>query len=194
MAPVNIIESMPGVKHLKRGLISFGYEASGHGENPESSKHAFVVTEQLGNSVTFPFCKTWSPGTDDQVVKRDLKGFWAYFRPDVAIGDAYGVGMLTQLNDELYADGLTDIDRRTIGDGDSTASTLPEWPFAPISFEGMVKHSMATSLRSVFHNGQAAIPYVDDRDESAEQVIPDFQLSSDCVPLGIRCGVIKMIT
>jgi hypothetical protein len=182
MAPVDIIEPMPGVKHVKRGLISFGYDASGHGENPESSKHALVVTEQLGNFVTFPFCKTWSPGTDDQVVKRDLKGFWEYFRPDVAMGDAYGVGMLTQLNDELYAEGLTDIDRRTIGDGDSTASTWPEWPFAPIRFEGMVKHSMATSLRSVFHNGQAAIPYVDDQAESSEQVIQDIQLLIQQLP------------
>ncbi len=57
----------------------------------------------------------------------------------------YGVGMLTQLNDELYAEGLTHIDRRTVGDGDSTASTWPEWPFSPIRFEGMVKHNMASA-------------------------------------------------
>lgn len=177
MANIQFIEPMPGVKHVKRGLISFGYDAGGHGENPKSSKHALVVTEQLGNFITFPFCKTWSPGADDQVVKRDLKGFWQYFRPDVAMGDAYGVGMLTQLNDELYAEGLTDIDRRTIGDGDSTASTWPAWPFAPIRFEGMTKHSMATALRSVFHNGQAAIPYVDDSEESLlDPTLQDMRL------------------
>lgn len=177
MANIQILEPMPGAKHVKRGLIGFGYDAGGHGENPKSSRHALVVTEQLGNYVTFPFCKTWSPGEDDQVVKRDLKGFWSYFQPDTAFGDAYGVGMLTQLNDELYAEGLTSIDRRTIGDGDSTASTWPEWPFSPIRFEGMTKHSMATALRSAFHNNQAAIPYVDDSDDALQdQTLADMRL------------------
>src|SRR5690606_3445308 len=69
-------------------------------------------------------------------------------------------GMLTQLNDDLFAQGLTTIDRRAVGDGDSTASTWPEWAFSPMRFEGMVKHNMATALRGAFHARQAAIPYV----------------------------------
>jgi hypothetical protein len=89
-------------------------------------------------------------------------GLWEYFRPDYAMGDAYGLGMLTSLNDRLFNNGLTDIDRQTISDGQSTASSWPEWAFAPIRFEGMTKHSMATALRAAFHNGQAAIPYFDD--------------------------------
>ena len=96
------------------------------------------------------------------MVERDLLGLWEYFRPDYANGDAYGLGMLTSLNDKLFANGLTEVDRRSIGDGQSTASTWQHWPFAPIRFEGMTKHSMASALRAAFHNGQAAIPYVDD--------------------------------
>ncbi|MCP5197288.1 MAG: hypothetical protein H6974_10955 [Gammaproteobacteria bacterium] len=161
-AGIELVEPLPGQRYKKRGLVAFGYDASGHGETPESSKHAFIVVEQLGNYSVLIFAKTWPPGADDQVVKRDLLGFWRYFRPDHAMGDAYGVGMLTPLNDELYAEGLTDLDRRTIGDGNSTASTWPEWPFSPLRFEGMVKHSMATALRSIFHNDQAALPYLDD--------------------------------
>lgn len=163
-AGLQLASPLPGEKYRKRGLIGFGYDAGGHGENPTSSRHALVVTEQIGNFVTFPYVRTWPPGADDGVVKRDLKGFWRYFMPDTAMGDAYGVGMLTALNDELYAEGLTEIDRRTIGDGDSTASTWPEWPFSPIRFEGMTKHSMAQAIRSIFHNKQAAIPYFDDQD------------------------------
>jgi hypothetical protein len=78
------------------------------------------------------------------------------------MGDAFGVGMLTSVNDDLYREGLTHIDRRTIGDGDSNASTWTEWAFSPIRFEGMTKHSMASSLRAVFHNRQAAISSFDD--------------------------------
>lgn len=177
MAGLQISEPMPGERHTRRGLIGFGYDAGGHGENPQASRHALVVTEQIGNYITFPFCKTWSPGADDQVVKRDLIGFWQYFQPDTAFGDAYGVGMLTQLCDELYAGGHTQIDRRSVGDGDSTASTWPEWPFSPIRFEGMVKHNMATALRSCFHNGQAAIPYLDDREETLlDPTLEDMRL------------------
>ncbi|MGR8932105.1 MAG: hypothetical protein ACU836_15850 [Gammaproteobacteria bacterium] len=165
-AGLQLAAPLPGEKYRKRGLIGFGYDAGGHGENPTSSKHALVVSEQIGNFITFPYVRTWPPGCDDNVVKRDLIGLWQYFNPDTAMGDAYGVGMLTSLNDDLYALGLIDIDRRTIGDGDSTASTWPEWAFSPIRFEGMTKHSMAQALRSVFHNKQAAIPYFDDQDMS----------------------------
>lgn len=161
-ANLQAVEPMPGERYKRRGLISFGYDHSGHGESAHASRSALVVCEQVGNYITFPFVKTWPAGTDDAVVERDLIGFWEYFRPDYAIGDAYGVGMLTSVNDKLFARGLTDIDRRTIGDGQSVASTWQHWAFAPIRFEGMVKHSMATVLRAAFHNGQAAIPYVDD--------------------------------
>ena len=153
---------LPGGRYRKKGLLSFGYDHSGHGESAHASKSALVVCEQVGNFATFPFVKTWPAGTDDAVVQRDLFGFWEYFRPDYAMGDAYGLGMLTNLNDMLFARGLTDIDRRSIGDGQSTASTWMHWPFSPIRFEGMTKHNMASLLRTAFHNGQAAIPYVDD--------------------------------
>lgn len=153
---------LPGNRYKKRGSLSFGYDHSGHGESAHASKSALVVCEQIGNFVTFPFVKTWPAGTDDAVVMRDLFGFWQYFRPDYAMGDAYGLGMLTNLNDMLFSHGLTEIDRRSIGDGQSTASTWMQWPFAPIRFEGMTKHNMASLLRAAFHNGQAAIPYIDD--------------------------------
>ncbi|PHS23481.1 MAG: hypothetical protein COA83_09590 [Methylophaga sp.] len=167
-ANIELAESLPGMKYKKRGMISFGYDAGGHGEDPLSSKHALIVTEQIGNFTCFVYAKTWPAGADDGVVKKDLLGLWEYFMPDFAMGDAYGVGMLTQLNDELFATGLTDVDRRTIGDGDSTATTWTDWAFAPIRFEGMTKHSMAQALRSIFHNNQAAIPYFDDSDTSPE--------------------------
>lgn len=163
-AGIEMAEPLPGVEYKKRGLVAFGYDAQGHGEDPQASRDAFVVAEQIGGHTCAVFARTWPPGTDDSVVKRDLFGYWRYFRPDYAIGDAYGVGMLTTLNDELFAAGLTPIDRRTVGGGASTATTWQDWPFAPMRFEGMVKHSMATALRSIFHNRQAAIPYIDDHD------------------------------
>jgi hypothetical protein len=159
-----IEEPLPGATYKRRGLLGFGYDAGGHGENPSSSKHALVVAEMIGNWIYFPFVRSWPPGTDETVVRRDLLSLWRYFRPDYGIGDAYGVGMLSPLNDDLYAAGLTTIDRRTIGDGESTASTWPEWAFSPIRFEGMTKHQMAQALRALFHGGHAVIPYFDDQD------------------------------
>lgn len=163
-AGLELVQPLPGIRYRKRGLIAFGYDAGGHGENPHASKHACVVLEMIGNFACAVFCKTWSATADDAVVKRDLVGFWRYFDPDYAMGDAYAVGMLTDLNDTLYREGLTDVDRRTIGEGESSASTWPQWPFAPVRFEGMTKHSMAQSVRALFHNRQAALPYLDDHD------------------------------
>lgn len=172
---ISIVEPMPGQTYRKRGLISFGYDAGGHGEDPNGSRHALVVLEQIWNFEVPIFAKTWPPGADDALVKNDLKGFWRYFSPDYAMGDAYGVGMLTTLNDELFREGLTTVDRRAIGEGESTAATWKDWAFQPLRFEGMTKHQMAQVMRSNFQNGRVAMPYVDDIDDS-EGAAADMRL------------------
>lgn len=96
---------------------------------------------------------------------RDLLALWDYFRPDYGIGDAYGVGMLTACNDALYRQGLTHINRETVNDGDSNATSWSQWAFAPMRFEGMTKHVMASAVREVFHHARAAFPYVDMLDD-----------------------------
>lgn len=156
---------MPGVEYRKRGPLSFGYDHLGHGEDPHASKAALVVLEELGLFKLVIFAKTWGAGTDDALVKNDLKSFWRYFRPDYAMGDAYGVGMLTTLNDELFREGLTMKNRQEIGGGESTASTWKDWAFAPIRFEGMTKHQMAQVLASDYKNGRMVMPLVDDMDQ-----------------------------
>ena len=163
-------QPLPGSRYKRRGLISFGYDHLGHGQGVNASKSCLVVCEQLGNWVTFPFVRYWGVGTDDKVVETDLLGYWEYFKPDYACGDAYGVGMLTSLNDRLFQRGLVELDRRSIGDGESTAATWVKWPFAPIRFHGMQKHSMASVLRAAFHNGQAAVPDFDDDDPECEDI------------------------
>lgn len=156
---------MPGQRYKRRGLISLGYDHTGHGEDPAASKSALVICEQMGNWVTFPFVKVWAAGVSDAALARDLVSIWDYFRPDYGIGDAYGVGMLTAVNDTLYRQGLTPVNRETVGEGQSTASTWSGWAFAPMRFEGMTKHVMASAVREVFHHNRAAYPYVDTNDE-----------------------------
>lgn len=174
-AGIEFASPLPGATYQKRGLISVGYDHSGHGESPDASRYAVIFIEQIGSFACFVFARTWAPGTDEQVVRRDLFGLFAYFRPDYGMGDAYGIGLITQLNDDLFFAGLTAVDRRTIGDGESTASTWVEWFFSPLRFEGMVKHSMATALRGAFHNQQAAIPYFDDA-EPTDSETADLRL------------------
>lgn len=152
---------LPGQRYKRRGLLSFGYDHTGHGETPEASKSALVVCEVLGNWLTFPFVRVWPAGVSDQTLRRDLVALWDYFRPDYAIGDAYGVGMLTAVNDDLFRQGLTHVNREAVGDGQSTATAWAEWAFAPMRFDGMVKHVMASAVREAFHHGRAAMPYVD---------------------------------
>ncbi len=154
-------EPLPGARYKRRGLLSMGYDHTGHGEDPAASKSALVICEQLGNWITFPYVRVWAAGVDDRTLARDLVAIWDYFRPDYAIGDAYGVGMLTAVNDELFRKGLTPINRETVGDGQSTGSTWAGWAFAPMRFEGMTKHVMASAVREAFHHNRAAFPYVD---------------------------------
>lgn len=156
-AQLDPVQPMPSAKYKKRGLVSMGYDHTGHGEKPESSRSAVVFVEHLAGFVVPLFAKTWPPGTDESVIRRDLFAFWRYFNPDRAMGDAYGVGLIGNVNDDLYAEGLVGLDRRTL---ESTASTWGEWPFAPIRFEGMTKHAMAVSLASSFSGGRVALPYV----------------------------------
>jgi hypothetical protein len=156
---------LPGQRYKRRGLIGLGYDHTGHGENPASSKSALVIVEVLGNWMTFPFVKLWEPGVSDATLRRDIVAIWDYFRPDYAIGDAYGVGMMTAVNDDLFRQGLTEVNRETVADGQSNASAWGGWAFAPMRFEGMTKHVMASAVREVFHNNRAAFPYVDTTSE-----------------------------
>lgn len=172
---IELAEPVPGERYRKRGLISFGYDHLGHGEDETSSRSALVVLEQIYNFEIPIFCKTWLPGADEATVKNDLKAFWRYFSPDYAMGDAYGIGMLTTLNDELFQEGLTQNDRRQHGDGESTASTWKDWAFAPIRFEGMVKHQMAQGVRAAFQHKRVAIPYTDDLD-SENPLVADMRM------------------
>jgi len=170
-ANLQLADPMPGERYKRRGLIGLGYDAGGHGENPSSSRHALVITETMGNWMTVIYCHSWAPGADEPAVMHDILGLWEYFNPDYAIGDAYGVGMMTAANDELFRRGLTQIDRRAVGDGQSTASNWPGWAFAPMRFEGMTKHQMAVSVKQLFHGGRAAIPYFDDLDPTNAETL-----------------------
>lgn len=172
-AGLEIAGPLPGRRYKRRGLIGLGYDHLGHGESLHASKSGLVISELVGNFVTFPFVRSWPAGTDEKVIERDLLAIWDYFRPDYAMGDAYGIGLMTSVNDALFRLGLTQIDRMSIGDGQSTQSTWGQWPFAPIRFQGMTKHAMASVLRSAFHNGRAAIPYFDDQDPDCQDFI-DF--------------------
>ncbi len=164
---------LPGMRYKKRGRISFGYDHTGHGESLTASRSALVVMEEIEGFLVVIYVKSWAAGTDDNVIRRELVSLWAYFRPDHAMGDAYGVGMLTSVNDDLYAQNLTEIDRRAIADGDSNASSWQEWAFAPIRFEGMTKHSMASSLRAAFHNSKAVISIFDE--DAEDDVSKDWR-------------------
>jgi len=174
-ARIEIVEPLPGAQYKKRGVISFGFDAGGHGESATASKPALVVTELLGNYVVPIYCRTWAANTDDQIVANDLVSAWQYFLPDYALGDALGIGLITMVNDLLFEKNLTTINRKAINDGASSQSTWPDWAFSPIRFEGMVKHQMAQATRGIYHHQHCAMPYIDD-DTSDEQVVNDMRL------------------
>ena len=163
-----LADAMPGQTYKKRGLVSFGYDHSGHGESIEASRSTLRVWEVWGNYLVNIHTRGWPPGTADSTVRKDLHALWDYFRPDVAMGDAYGVAMLQELCDTLYAAGLTPTDRRTIGDGDSTASTWQHWPFQPIRFDGQIKHQMIKAVASAYNSHRIVLPYVDHVDHRSD--------------------------
>ncbi|MEM6987323.1 MAG: hypothetical protein AAF499_12380, partial [Pseudomonadota bacterium] len=173
-------EPMPGEEYRNRGPVFFGYDHTGHGETPEASKSALKVWEIWGDYLVLIYARYWHPGTADSSIREDLHSIWRYFRPTGAMGDAYGVAMIQELCDHLYRDNLTSIDRRTIGDGDSTASTWPEWPFEPIRFEGQTKHQMIKALAAAFNSRRVVLPFVDHvdyRSSAHSQLERDLRLA-----------------
>lgn len=156
---------VPGQTYKKRGLLSFGYDHTGHGENPTSSKSSLVVSEDLGGFLVPIFAKTWPVGTDESVIRRDLLSFWKYFKPDSAMGDSFGVGLINALCIDLYKNNLTTINVETLEKGQSHWN---EWPFIPVRFEGTQKFMMATELATAFSGGRVALPYVNHIKEGDE--------------------------
>lgn len=169
-AKVEIATPLPGMTYKAVGPIVVGYDAGGHGEDPTSSKHAAVVFEVIGSFMVPRYAKTWSAGADETEVVAGLMSIFRYFRPQKALGDAFGIGVIRSVNQMCLIEGLTDIDPQAVGDGQSTASNWPHWYFSPIRFEGMVKHQMAQAVRSLFNHRQVAMPYVDDLPMSDPEV------------------------
>lgn len=171
-AGFDIAEPVPGHQYKKRGVVAFGFDAGAHGENPNSSQNALVVIEEIQGWRFFCYVRTWPAHYPEPELMEEIASLWAYFRPDYAIGDAFGVGMITSLNDRLFKMGLTSVDRRTVNEGESTASSWSDWAFSPMRFDGMVKHQMATSLRSKFANNRVVIPFFDPDDPGV--TVADF--------------------
>ena len=156
---------IPNKTYKKRGLLSFGYDHTGHGEKKESSKSSLVVSEDLGGFLVPIFAHSWAVGTDESVIRRDLLTFWRYFKPDSAMGDAFGVGLINAFCIDLFEAGLTTINVETLNSG---ASHWNKWPFVPIRFKGTQKFMMATALATTFSSGRIALPYVNHIKEGDE--------------------------
>ena len=158
-------EPIAGHTYQAMGRVCLGYDASGHGENATSSKHAVTITEMVHGHIIPLYVRTWPPGTDESIVAADIVSIWRYFRPSKGYGDAFGVTMIGDVNDQLFKEGIINNDRRAHGDGESTASQWPNWTFSPIRFDGMAKHQMATAVSSSINNKAWAIPYIKELEE-----------------------------
>ncbi len=182
MAGIDIIPPVPGRTYDKAvGQIFVGYDAAGHGEDPLSSKHACTVVEIMGNWVVVRYVRTWRPGADDPEVIDGLMSIFRYFRPTKAIGDAYGIGIIRAVNEQCLREGITDVDPKAVGDGESVASNWPHWYFSPLRFEGMTQHQMASSVRAAYSGGNVAMPYVDDLQDNDPEVA-DMRLLQRQIP------------
>lgn len=166
-AGLELHEPVPGLKYKPMGRVCAGYDASGHGENATSSKHAFVVSEYVNGHMIPIYCRTWPPGTDETIVATDIVSIWRYFMPTNAIGDAFGVAMIGMVNDQLFKEGLIDIDRHSLGD--STATQWANWAFSPIQFQGMTKHQMATAVSTTINGRAWALPYIPELEEGDQR-------------------------
>ena len=180
-ANVQMQVPVPGLTYKAVGEIVVGYDGGGHGEDPTSSKHALVVLEVIGAYLVVRYARTWSAGADESEVIDGLMSVFRYFRPRRGLGDAYAIGVISKVNELCLKEGITDIDPKTIGDGQSTASNWPHWYFAPIRFLGMVQHQMAEATRQIFSSEQIAMPYVDDL-PMEEQEVRDMHLLQHQLP------------
>lgn len=165
---------IPGARYPRRGPLTAGLDAGGHGLRPESSRWCLTIVEQLGAFFTPIYVKYWSPTYDEQLLQREIADILDYFRPDCALGDAFGVAVIGGVNDILYKRGVHDINRHTFGE--SSPNTWPKWWFSPIQYGGNNKHQMATALRNSIHTGRFAIPYMPEIEKPEDISVDDVDL------------------
>lgn len=158
MANCEPVMPTPGQQYPKRGLIFLGFDKGGHGEDEAASRNAAHVFEVWGNYVVWLWGKEWPADADDVPIARELVEWFRFFRFDGGCGDAFGVSLITAVNDELKDKQLIDVDRREFGG--SSASSWEKWFFAPVRMEGMTKHLMFTALEREIRAGRFLVPYV----------------------------------
>ncbi len=158
--------------HPDRGDVAFGLDMGAQGQQATSSKYSLTVTERVGLWKRWVYGREWAPTTDPKIIKRDVVELWSYFRPRGGFGDAFDSNLIADINDMLYAEGLTNYNRKREGTEDNSQANWDKWPFQPIRFTGYQKHWMFKTLRDDQVEGRYFTPLpeveMDDRWDPAK--------------------------
>jgi len=166
------IEPEMGKQYETEGDVAFGLDMGAQGQQATSSKYSMTVTERVGLWKRWVYGREWAPTTDPKIIKRDVVELWSYFRPRGGFGDAFDSNLIADINDQLYALGLTNYNRKREGTEENSQANWDKWPFQPIRFTGYQKHWMFKTLRDDQIEGRyfAPLPEIeaDDRWDPAK--------------------------
>ncbi len=147
-----------GKEYETEGTVSFGLDMGAQGTQATSSKYSLTVTERVGLWKRWIYGREWLPTTDPKVIKRDIVELWSYFHPIGGFGDAFDSNLIADINDMLYAEGLTRYSRQREGTEENTQANWDKWPLQPIRFTGYQKHWMFKTIRDDIVEGRYFTP------------------------------------
>ena len=158
---LRVVEPEIGRQYETEGEVACGLDMGAQGTQATSSKYSIVFTERVGLWKRYLYGREWAPTTDPKIIKRDVVELWSFFRPKGGFGDAFDSNLIADINDMLYAEGLTSYSRQREGTEENTQSNWDKWPFQPIRFTGYQKHWMFKTLRDDISEGRYFTPLIE---------------------------------
>lgn len=155
-----------GGQYRPHGMVYMGFDC-GHAGSAGKKVHSVYridIIEIIGNRVLWLFGYEWEPVTDPTIIKMDVVEFWRFFRVNYGRGDALQHNLIADINDELFSQGLIDVDRAEFSE--NTPSNWNQWCLTPAWNNGKNKFLWAGITKTHMDNIEFYLPYFDKKDDT----------------------------
>lgn len=158
------VEYKKGSRYRSHGKVHLGIDCGHAGEGKQHSVYRLDLVETIGERSLWLWGKEWESNTDPTILKEDLVEIWRFFGVDSGYGDALQHNWLADVNDELFNQGLIDIDRAEFPE--HTPANWNKWALSPRWNTGKAKYIWAGITKTKIDNTLFYIPYFDRKDDT----------------------------
>ncbi len=157
------VEYRPGGEYKPQGIVYAGFDCGHSGMKKQRSVYRLELVEYVGSRALWLNGFEWDPTDDPDKIKRELVDIWRYYQVSGGYGDALKANFIAEINDALYDQGLTSIDRSK--NPENKPPDWVKWALAPMWNSGKFKYLAASETKKMIEHSKLFLPYFHRKDD-----------------------------